>query len=630
MAKKRKKKFRLQPRFFLTLVMLAGTAVVIVLLVNKIKGVGKEDVEAEVTPVPTATLAPTATPKPSLPPSVTVVRSENANPNKVGISGEILIGRKGTSSYSRDNAINFGRDSEYTTLPGLLTFGGNNYRNTFSYGVQTVKDKRLKEQWSASIGAIGNWSGTGWTGQPLIVHWPDETLKAMNVSDDFKTKEGGLTEIIYPAMDGNIYFLDLETGNKTRPPINTGVVQKGTACVDPNGNPVLYVGQGIPVKNEEGNNAAFVRAYSLIDQSVLFELGGFDWSASRAWQAYDGSAIINNDTIIYGGENGILYTRKLNTTFDAAAGTVSINPDQFVKFKYAGSGYSKSDAKDARWYGIESSVAAFRNYAFFTDNGGRLQCVDLNTMQLKYAVDIGDEADASVVIEESFDDNTIYLYTGSQTRTVGASLGDGFGYSYQKKINGLTGEIVWQKQQPCGIGDSSSSGGLVATPHVGRVTSNINNLVIYSLSLAALDKNAAEETPAPTATETPNPEDGAGEQAMDTGSVGSASAQYELGGKIVAYDKTTGEVMWTVEQEDDYWASPVVIYDENGKAYLIQCDRAGVVTLYDAATGTFLASLDLGSRIDSTPAVYDNYLIVGTRGKGGAGKAAKISCVKIS
>ena len=85
--------------------------------------------------------------------------------------------------------------------------------------------------------------------------------------------------------------------------------------------------------------------------------------------------------------------------------------------RYEGTGYSRDDTAGSRWFGIESSVAAFRNYAYMTDNGGRLQCVDLNTMQIKFVVDLTDETDSTPVIEESYDDNTIYLYTGSQVRS---------------------------------------------------------------------------------------------------------------------------------------------------------------------------------------------------------------------
>ena len=89
-------------------------------------------------------------------------------------------------------------------------------------------------------------------------------------------------------------------------------------------------------------------------------------------------------------------------------------------------------------------------------------------------------------------------------------------------------------------------------------------------------------------------------------------------------------MVWSVEQTSDYWSSPVVVYGDSGEAYLIQCDRGGYVTLYDASDGEKLNTIDLGSRIDSTPAVFNNMLIVGTRGKGGSGKTQKIACIKIS
>ena len=109
-----------------------------------------------------------------------------------------------------------------------------------------------------------------------------------------------------------------------------------------------------------------------------------------------------------------------------------------------------------------------------------------------------------------------------------------------------------------------------------------------------------------------------------------ASGSYTTGGRIVAYDKTTGNIVWSLEQTNDYWASPVVVYDSQGRAFLIQCDRGGYVTLYDASSGIQLNSIDIGSRIDSTPAVFNNMLVVGTRGKGGSGKGPQIVCLKIS
>lgn len=626
--RKRKKRFRVQPRFFLILLILAAVVGATLFLVNYVKEKKAEEEAPEPTPIPTSTPAPTATPRPSLPPDVTVVRAESANPSKFGFDTELMANGKSVSSFTRETPIRFGRDSEYTKLEGILTYGGNNYRNSFTFGTQTVTEKRLKEIWSKNVGAIGTWSGTGWTGQPLIVHWEGELLKCMNIADKFKEQENGVTEVIYPAMDGSIYFFELETGGATRNPIPVGVVMKGTGCIDPAGNPVLYVGQGIPVENEKKNGAAYVRAYSLIDQSELGTFGGYDYFARRDWQAYDGSPIIADDTLIYGGENGIVYTYRLNTSFDPVAGKVSIEPDRPAKYQYLAEGYSKSDSEGARWLGIESSVAAFRNYIYFTDNGGRLQCLDLNTLQLKYVVDVTDESDATAVLEESYDNKTVYLYTASQVKNAQAGCGEDAGYSFHRKIDALTGSVIWEKGVLCSTGDSSSSGGTVATPHVGRFNSNIANLVIYAVSYAKL--NGATAAPAPSGEESiPETETQAGESEPPE-ETPQAAEETGIGGKLIAYDKTTGEIMWAIEQTEDYWSSPVVIYDANGKGYVIQCDRGGLVTMYDAANGTKLTSVDLGSRIDSTPAVFGDYLVVGTRGKGGAGKAAKISCIKIS
>jgi hypothetical protein len=626
MAKKRRKRVRMQPRFFLILLVALGAVIIALLLVKKVQNDKKEVLES--TPVPTATMAPTPTPNPALPPDVTITRVDSANPSQFGFSGAIKVEGDDVASYQRSEPLSFGRDMEYSVLPGVTTFGGNNYRNSFAYGTVTISDKRLREQWTKSIGALGNWSGTGWTGQPLIVQWPLETVAVMNVKQNFKDAAAPLTEVIYAAMDGNIYFSELETGSATRDPVNTGIVQKGTACVDPRGYPLLYVGQGIPAENEQGNAAAYVRVYSLITGEQLDQFGGFDWFARRTWQAYDSSPMIANDTLVYGGENGIFYTVKLNAQFDAAAGTVSIEPDGLIKSRYEAAGYSRDDTPGARWYGVESSVSAFRNFAFFTDNGGRMQCVDLNTMAIKYVVDVTDESDASVVVEESFDESTIYLYTGSQVRSTGNDLPDGFGYSYQRKIDGLTGAIIWEKRWICSAGDASAGGGVVATPHAGR--GQISNLVIYSFSLAALSNGStstqAEQTPDPNAVVAED----AAQANTETLPQTNASGTYTLGGRIVAYDKATGNIIWSIEQTNDYWASPVVVYDAQGKAYLIQCDRGGFVTMYDASSGLMLNSIDVGSRIDSTPAVFNNLLVVGTRGKGGSGKGPQIVCLKIS
>ncbi len=129
------------------------------------------------------------------------------------------------------NKISFGSSDTYSDLEGITTFRGNNYRDSASFGTRTVTQKKLEIVWKKTgLGAISGegsyWPGTGWTGQPLIVHWSEDVRKLMNINSDMKSKD--LVEVIYPTLDGNIYFLDLETGKPTRNPIKIGYPIKGT------------------------------------------------------------------------------------------------------------------------------------------------------------------------------------------------------------------------------------------------------------------------------------------------------------------------------------------------------------------------------------------------------------------
>lgn len=104
----------------------------------------------------------------------------------------------------------------------------------------------------------------------------------MNMYDWAKEAES-LVEVIYPSMDGYVYFYELQTGQKTRDALNMGYVYKGTGTVDPRGYPLLYIGSGLNSYN--GTSHVFV--VSLIDFSILYEFGANDSFALRAWPMYD-------------------------------------------------------------------------------------------------------------------------------------------------------------------------------------------------------------------------------------------------------------------------------------------------------------------------------------------------------
>lgn len=116
------------------------------------------------------------------------------------------------------------------------------------------------------------------------------------------------------------------------------------------------------------------------------------------------------DTLIYPGENGILYLIKLNTDYDSKAGTLSISPDPVVKWHYYGNRTSIS----SYWLGMEDSAAIYDGYIFMSDNGGNLMCLDLNTLQLVWVQDILDDSNSSPVL--SVEDGHLYLYISTSFR----------------------------------------------------------------------------------------------------------------------------------------------------------------------------------------------------------------------
>lgn len=601
MGRQTRRKFRRSPRYGLRrlfiVVVFVGVVALLAVYLPKLfqKGEGSDVGSAVGSPTPTVGLPqPTATPEPSLSANLSIQKGSIESFSSIGFETAVMDNKQEVSSYQRQTPITFGVGSDYTDVKGIITFGGGNYRNSFTYGMVSVLQKTLTRAWAKDVGSLsvpdyGTWTGTGWTGMPLIVQWDDEVRNTLGVYDAFKTKEG-FTEVIYPTMDGKIYFYELQSGEATRAPIEIGVVTKGTASLDPRGYPLLYTGQGIP--SDVDGTGSWFRVISLIDNEVIWQFGGEDPFAYRKFQAYDSSALIDaeTDTLIEPGENGVLYSVKLNTQYDPAAGTVSVNPGALTKYRYTANGYGESDT--SRWWGIENSIAAWREYAFFTDNGGHLQCLNLNTLEPEYVVDVLDDSDTSIVIEEDYEAQTFYLYTANE---VDKQLGitNGLGKNVHRKIDGLTGKVIWEKSYDASIGRESSNGGTLTTPHVGH--GSISDIVIYNSTLLPVTVNG----------------------------------ESMLGGRIIAYNKKTGEELWRYEQTDGYWSSPVVVYDEKENAYLIQCDRGGMMRVHDPRDGTVLCELDIGSRIESTPAVFNNMIVVGTRGQYGSGDTPKIVCVKL-
>ena len=515
-------------------------------------------VDAVVTATPGAATAPaaTATPVSTVGPGLRSAGEVVSPPSQFGLESIAVQNGERVDAYARTPEIHMGLSGEYTDVEGVTTFRGNNYRDSAAYGNIPDDPEELEIVWSVAVSQIDDWGGVGWTGQCSIVRWPEEVVRIMNVREE--KKGGPLTEVIYATLDGRVYFLDLYDGQATRPAINIGAPIKGSVTVDPRGYPLLYVGQGIPEANGHSVDIG-TRIFSLIDQQLLFFLDGDDSFAQRSWYAFDAAPLVDGktDTMLQVGENAILYLVKLNTDYDPEAGTISIDPkvDRYV---------FRSRVSDQP--GMENSLAVYNDYGYFVDNSGLLQCVDLNTLTCVWAGDTGDDTDATIVLEEEAD-GTVALYTATE-REHSASYDEN---AYLRKINALTGEMLWKL--PVKVYTSEGNeGGSFATPALGK--GELGDLIFAHM--------------------TRTPDDGA---------------------TLMAVDKESGEVVWRVAMGSGGWSSPVCVYDASGKGYVLVGSSSGALRLYDGRTGRIISICDLEGNIEGSPAVFEDMLVVGTRGK---------------
>lgn len=459
--------------------------------------------------------------------------------------------------YRREVPIAFGTGSEYTDLEGVITFRGNNFRENAAYGSAALSEKKFKVMWKNRIGSIDSgyavWSGVGWNGQPVMVHWSDEMRNMMNIADSFKA-DSELVEVIYGTLDGNIYFLDARTGDYTRDPIRLGFPIKGSVSIDPRGYPLLYVGQGISKANGKVGSIGW-RVYNLLNQEHMYLLNGHDELKYRKHGSFDGVCLLNaaTDTIIEGAENGMFYTIKLNTTFDPAAPSISIAP-KVALYRY------KSRISDE--LGIENSVAAYGQYAYFVDNSGLLTCLDLNAMKPAWLFDAGDDTDASIALEPQ-PDGTLALYTANEIDKQGAQ-----GLSTLRKLNALTGEELWNYSVKC-KSDGNNGGGAFASPALGK--NSLSELVYFNI------------------------------------------CRTEGGGTLYAFNKQTGEIVWKQSTGRYSWSSPVIVYDETGNGVVILGNSGGVLRMYDGLTGEVYDEIEIDGNMEGSPAVYNDMLVIGTR-----------------
>ena len=496
--------------------------------------------------------------------------TKETKPSRMMEYTNIMVNGKVLSSgqkYKAKERIEFETGDKYTQMEGVLTFRGNNFRDMPAYGKAKMKKYKMKKLWTVgtrSVTIAGQyWSGNGWTGQPLLIHWPRETKKHMNM-EEWAKEDDDLVEAIHASLDGYIYFTDIYSGKATRPAMNTGFVFKGAGALDPRGYPILYVGSGY--NSSAGTSRAFI--IDLIHCKVMYEYGCQDpFSLRGNLSFFDSSSLVDaeTDTLIQPGENGILYLMKLNTKYDEKKGKVSVKPKHIVKWRYKG----KRNGSGSYWYGMEDSAAIYKGYLYIADNGGHLMCLNLNKLKLKWVQDILDDSNSTPVL--SVEDGKLYLY-------ISTSFHKGWRSSSSAeipiwKIDAENGEIIWKTSYNCQSVEGNS-GGVQSTIAVGHYS--LDDYIYVTVSKC----------------------DGLHR------------------GRMVALKKKNGKKAW--EQKGAYtWSSPVCVYNskEGGKDVVIYAKSDSHLMMLDGITGETLYDYSMGSgNVEASPAVYNNILVIGTRG----------------
>lgn len=442
----------------------------------------------------------------------------------------------------------------YSTFDGIFTFRGGPSRTGGAFGTIPKDPVKLEIAWTVQTehGQEPWFGGAGWTGQPVMVRWPAVIRNSMPRLGKHRADDG-LVEVIQGSLDGHVYFLDLYTGAKTRKPLDTGNPIKGSVSLDPRGFPLLFVGQGIPEKRDIG-----LHVYELIDDTQVFFLPGHDSNALRSWWgAFDSSGLLNRktDTYVVGGENGLVYSIKLHSDFDPIALTMKVKPE-VSRYRY------QNARHNAERLGVESSLTVVKNVAFFADNSGIIQAVDLRTFQPLWSFDAGDDTDASVTVEWPA------LYTGCEVDHRGLK-----GDAHVRRLDARTGAVVWDRAYACEgtLEPKRNQAGVFATNVIGR--GDVADLVFFTLARCPGEKRGA----------------------------------------VVALDKETGKEVWKHELPLFSWSSPTALTDKAGKTWILQGGIGGIVRLLDARTGKQAAQVQLVGDIEASPAVFDDRVVLGTR-----------------
>jgi outer membrane protein assembly factor BamB len=426
-----------------------------------------------------------------------------------------------------------------TAFEGMTTFRGNATRTYYGEGpvpLDPVIGWRSPSEPMCSFSFVGiersEWCGIGWTGQPNVVVGQD-----------------GAIEVREGAYDGMYHFLDGLTGLPVREPLPTRDLAKGSATSDPDGFPLYYAG------SRDGRFR--IVALDRQEPLVLWSIQGAT-SVDRPLRNddWDGAALVVNDVLFEGGENGWLYVIRLHRDYDEL-GLVTVSPEVVATVPSFDDELLRAlgDAEVS----IENSVALHRGVLYLANSGGLVQGWDVSDvlaggtrLERVFRFWTGDDTDASIVIDDAGD-----LYVASEYQR-GSDRSREVGQLMKLDPSRPNDPLVWSiEAREVGF---EGSGGSWSTPAIyGRT--------VYFTTAA---------------------------------------------GRVLAVDRESGGVLWERGVGAPAIGSPVVV-----DGVLIQGDCRGDLWAWDVsdpdADPVLIWRLHFSDCIESTPVVWRGWIYLGTR-----------------
>jgi outer membrane protein assembly factor BamB len=305
-----------------------------------------------------------------------------------------------------------------------------------------------------------------------------------------------------------------------------------------------------------GSRDGYFRALALDRPDGAVEL--WSWHAENVqptlWNDdWDGSALVLDDYLFEGGENSQFHIWKLNRGY-GDDGLVTLDPQ--LVFNAPGWDDEQLANLGDDEVSIENSVMITGNTVYFSNSGGLVQGWDITGLASGqpptrvFRYWAGEDMDASLVADA---DGNLY------------------------------GGVEYEK-------------GRARAQEVGQLIkldpSNPDDPLVWSISDGNLIKSGVWATPA-----------------IHDGVIYAAFN----GGRVIAVDAETGDIIWEKSLGSQTWQSPVIVDD-----VLLQGDCEGVLHAYDISDPTVdppeLWTVQLGGCIESTPAVWGGRIYVGARG----------------